>query len=92
MAGGGASLPKPLLRVAGLGLLERSLLTLRAAGIEELRVVVGADRQRIAAEARRIAQVHGLAVELVDCPDFERRQRRLARPPAPAASPAASWW
>ncbi len=71
MTGAGTPLPKPLLRVAGLGLLERSLLTLHAAGIEELRVVVGADRERITAEARRIAARHRLSLEVIDCPGFD---------------------
>jgi 1L-myo-inositol 1-phosphate cytidylyltransferase / CDP-L-myo-inositol myo-inositolphosphotransferase len=64
-------LPKPLYRVAGLGLLERSLLTLRAAGIERFRVVVGADRQRVAAHARDLAARHGIAVEVIECDDFQ---------------------
>ena len=74
MAQGGADLPKPLLRVAGLGLLERSLLTLRAAGVEEIRIVVGAGREQIAAEVHRMAAAHRLDVEqieLIDCPRFE---------------------
>ena len=71
MADGDSDLRKPLLQVAGLGLLERSLLTLRAAGIEELRVVVGADRERIAGEVRRLAALHGLSLEVIDCPDFD---------------------
>jgi CDP-L-myo-inositol myo-inositolphosphotransferase len=57
--------------VAGLGLLERSLLTLRAAGIEEFRVVLGADGQQIASEIRRLDSVRDLSVEFVDCLDFE---------------------
>jgi len=71
MANGGRPLPKPLLRVAGLGLLERSLLTLRAAGVEEFRIVVGAERDRVAREVERIAARHRLAAEVVDCPCFE---------------------
>jgi 1L-myo-inositol 1-phosphate cytidylyltransferase / CDP-L-myo-inositol myo-inositolphosphotransferase len=71
LAGSRAAVPKPLLRVAGLGLLERSILTLRAAGIDEFRVVVGAERQRIAAEVQRIAAAHGVSAEVVECPDFD---------------------
>ncbi|HKE16472.1 MAG TPA: NTP transferase domain-containing protein, partial [Kofleriaceae bacterium] len=71
MAGNGRALPKPLLKVAGLGLLERSLLTLHAAGIERFRVVLGADGERIAGEIRRRSSLSGLTIELVDCPDFD---------------------
>jgi CDP-L-myo-inositol myo-inositolphosphotransferase len=69
--GGKRPLPRPLLKVAGLGLLERSLLTLRAAGIEQFRVVVGIDGQRIADHVRGQASLRDLAIEFVDCPDFE---------------------
>jgi 1L-myo-inositol 1-phosphate cytidylyltransferase / CDP-L-myo-inositol myo-inositolphosphotransferase len=71
MAGNAQALPKPLLKVAGLGLLERSLLTLHAAGIERFRVVLGADGERIAAEVRRRSSLRELAIEFVDCPDFD---------------------
>jgi 1L-myo-inositol 1-phosphate cytidylyltransferase / CDP-L-myo-inositol myo-inositolphosphotransferase len=68
--GGRRPLPKPLFKVAGLGLLERSLLTLRSAGIEQFRVVVGADRQKVSAHVRDLAAQHGIQVEVVDCDDF----------------------
>jgi 1L-myo-inositol 1-phosphate cytidylyltransferase / CDP-L-myo-inositol myo-inositolphosphotransferase len=71
MSGNRQALPKPLLKVAGLGLLERSLLTLHAAGIERFRVVLGADGERIATELRRRSSLSGLSIELVDCPDFD---------------------
>jgi phosphatidylglycerophosphate synthase len=53
----------PGVRVAGLSLLERSLLALRAAGIEDFRVMVGSDAERISAEG--LAARHGLAVAVV---------------------------
>jgi 1L-myo-inositol 1-phosphate cytidylyltransferase / CDP-L-myo-inositol myo-inositolphosphotransferase len=71
MSGGRRPTPKPLLKVAGLRLLERSLLTLKAAGIERFRVVLGADGPRIASEMRRLGSLAQLAIEFVDCPDFE---------------------
>ena len=71
MAGRERPTPKPLLKVAGLGLLERSLLTLRAAGIERFRVVLGAEGQRIANELRGRSSLDGMAIEFVDCPDFD---------------------
>jgi CDP-L-myo-inositol myo-inositolphosphotransferase len=71
MAGGGRSVPKPLLKVAGLRLLERSLLTLRAAGIEHFRVVIGAEGERIADEISGLTSLAGMDVAFVQCPDFD---------------------
>lgn len=71
MAGRRRPLPKPLLKVAGLRLLERSLLTLRAAGIEHFRVVLGAEGDRIAHEMRGLSSLSGMAIEFVHCPDFD---------------------
>ena len=70
-AGSDRPIPRALVQVAGLGLLERSLLTLRAAGIEQFRVVVGADGPRIAREIRQLPSLAGMAIELVDCPDAD---------------------
>ena len=61
-AGPARAIPRPLRKVAGLGLLERSLLTLRAAGIEHFRVVLGADGQRIAKQIRQLPSLAGIAV------------------------------
>lgn len=61
------SLPKVLHRVAGLSLLGHVLRAVRAAGGAETAVVVGPDREDVAAEAR--AMFHGARV-------FVQEQRR----------------
>lgn len=70
-AGIKAEVPRPLRKVAGLGLLERSLLTLRAAGIEQFRVVLGADGPQIAKQIRHLPSLAGMSIELVDCSDAD---------------------
>lgn len=65
----GDELPKPLQQVAGRTLLERTLATLAAAGVERAVVVVGfrGDEIRRAAQAMR----PGLVIEFVDNPTPE---------------------
>jgi 1L-myo-inositol 1-phosphate cytidylyltransferase len=64
-------LPKPLQEVHGVSLLERTLRTLRGAGIERAHVIVGflADQLRAAVER---FDLDGLAVSFIDNPDYER--------------------
>src|SRR6266545_7195901 len=57
--------PKPLVRVAGVTLLERAVSTLRSAGVERI-VVVGHAR----ADVREFVAREGLDVELVENDDF----------------------
>jgi CDP-L-myo-inositol myo-inositolphosphotransferase len=70
-SGAKPALPRPLRKVAGLGLLERSLLTLRAAGLERFRVVLGADGPRIAKQLRQLPSLAGMSIEVVDCRDAD---------------------
>jgi 1L-myo-inositol 1-phosphate cytidylyltransferase / CDP-L-myo-inositol myo-inositolphosphotransferase len=58
--------PKPLVRVAGVMLLERAVSTLRGAGVERIVVVVGHAR----ADVREFVAREGLDVELVENDDF----------------------
>lgn len=58
--------PKPLVRVAGVTLLERALSTLRSAGVERIVVVVGHAR----ADVREFVAREGLDVELVENHEF----------------------
>ncbi len=67
----GTKKPKVLLKVGGLRLLERTILTLHAAGIEHFRVVVGAYREQVTEELKRSPRLQGLQVEFVECPDYE---------------------
>jgi CDP-L-myo-inositol myo-inositolphosphotransferase len=70
-AGTGARLgngSKPLTRVAGIALLERSVRALRQAGVRRIVVVVGHAKEQIA----RFVDERGLGVELVENEDFTR--------------------
>jgi CDP-L-myo-inositol myo-inositolphosphotransferase len=69
-AGTGARLNngcKPLMRVAGVSLLERAVRTLREAGVGRVVVVVGHAKELV----ERFVYERGLGVELVDNADFE---------------------
>ena len=68
----GTLLPKVLLPVGGLRLLERSILTLKEAGVEHFYVVTGAYGAQIRSEMGKIKRLQSLDVNFVDCPDFER--------------------
>ena len=67
---GGVLVPKPLIPILGLTLLERSLLTWRRAGAKEFYVVVGCEGERVAAHARELARRHGLPVQVVENPHW----------------------
>ncbi len=58
----GVKKPKVLMKVGGLRLLERSILTLHAAGIRHFRVVVGAYREQVVAEMQRSTRLQGIDV------------------------------
>lgn len=61
--------PKPLVRVGGLTLLERTVRTLRAGGLEGPVVVVVGHR---AEEVARFCEERELAVRVVENPDYPR--------------------
>ncbi len=65
-----AALPKPLQPVLGVSLLERTLRTLEAGGVERVHVVVGFLAERIR-EAAATFDV-GLDVRFIDNPEFDR--------------------
>ena len=61
--------PKPLARVAGLTLLERTVRTLRAGGLDgEIAVVVGHRGEEVAGYCKQ----RGLPVRVVENPDYPR--------------------
>ena len=68
----GVKKPKVLLPIGGLRLMERSILTLRAAGVEHFRVVLGAYREQIHAEMSKSPRLQDIDVTFVQCPDFEK--------------------
>jgi 1L-myo-inositol 1-phosphate cytidylyltransferase / CDP-L-myo-inositol myo-inositolphosphotransferase len=71
-AGNGSRLgggPKPLYRLLGLRLVERTVLALAAAGVRRFRVVVGAHGDEVRRGLARSRRLRGLAIEAIDCPD-----------------------
>ncbi|MEO1628109.1 MAG: NTP transferase domain-containing protein [Bacteroidota bacterium] len=66
----GIDLPKVLLKVGGLRLLERSILTLREAGIEHFRIVTGAYGDQIRETLLKIKRLQSIDIEFVSCEDF----------------------
>lgn len=66
----GTMLPKVLLKVGGLRLLERSILTLQAAGIEHFRVVIGDFSDQIVKAMSKIKRLQSLDIEYVKAENY----------------------
>ncbi len=66
----GKVVPKPLVKIGGLYLIERTLLTLKQAGIRSFRVVLGAHQERVQDTLAQLESLAQLDIEFVDCPDF----------------------
>ncbi|MFP6655757.1 MAG: NTP transferase domain-containing protein [Myxococcota bacterium] len=60
LAGGG--LPKPLFRLQGLPLIERTIVNAKRAGLEEFTVVTGYDNARVTKFLDRLALRRGIAI------------------------------
>ncbi len=67
----GTELPKVLLDVGGLRLLERSVLTLHSAGIRHFKIVTGAYRKQIISVLKQSTKLKGVDIEYVECTDYE---------------------
>ena len=68
----GIKKPKVLLPIGGLRLMERAILTLKAAGVEHFRIVLGAYREQIYEEMSKSPRIQDVDVTFVQCPDFEK--------------------
>ncbi|GAB4252828.1 MAG: hypothetical protein Kow0027_17740 [Saprospiraceae bacterium] len=68
----GEQLPKVLMKVGGLRLLERAILTLNKAGVEHFRISVGAYRDQIVPKMEALPRLKGLDIEYVVCEDYEK--------------------
>lgn len=68
----GEQLPKVLMKVGGLRLLERAILTLHKAGVEHFRISVGAYRDQIVPKMQALPRLKGLDIEYVVCEDYEK--------------------
>ncbi|MEO1259542.1 MAG: lysylphosphatidylglycerol synthase domain-containing protein [Bacteroidota bacterium] len=64
--------PKVLMKVGGLRLLERAILTLNRAGVEHFRIVVGAYRDVVVPAMKAMPRLKHLDIEYVVCEDFEK--------------------
>jgi len=65
-------LAKPLIPFLGVALLERSMQTLKEAGVEEVVVAVGWRAAIVADAAERFGRKLGLSVKVVEARDWER--------------------
>ncbi len=68
----GMQKPKVLLKVGGLRLLERAILTLHEGGVRHFRIVVGAYREQVVPEMQSIARLRDIDIEYVVCEDYEK--------------------
>ena len=74
-----AGRPKPLTPVLGLTLAERAVLFFRSLGVEHITVAVGYRAAEVQSHFRQIAQRHGVVVDCVEVPDWERGNGESAR-------------
>jgi len=68
----GREVSKPLLKVGGLHLLERSILTLRESGIEHFRVVVGYLQESLITTIKGLKSLAKIDIQFIKCEDFEK--------------------
>lgn len=68
---GNGGRPKPLTELLGLSLLERSILSCRAAGVDECYVVVGYAQERIVHLIDELEARHGISITVVRNPNWE---------------------
>lgn len=66
----GVELPKVLLKVGGLRLLERSILALENVGIKYFHVVVGAYKDQIIEVMSKSDRLKTFNIEYIECPDY----------------------
>jgi CDP-L-myo-inositol myo-inositolphosphotransferase len=68
---GGQTLPKPLVRVGGLTLLKRAILTAKREGVERFVIVVGCDGDQVKASVQNDPDLSDLEVIFVDNPLYD---------------------
>ncbi len=67
----GVELPKVLLKVGGLRLLERAVLALNQIGVKHFYIVVGAYKEQIVEVMSKIKRLQDLDINFVECEDYE---------------------
>jgi CDP-L-myo-inositol myo-inositolphosphotransferase len=66
----GVDLPKVLLKVGGLRLLERAILSLHQTGIKHFHIVVGAYREQIVEVMSKIEKLKTIDIQYVTCENY----------------------
>ncbi len=64
--------PKPLVKLLGLTLIERSILTLKNCGINDFYVVIGYKGEQIKDFLRRFSQENSLNINFIENPEWQR--------------------
>ncbi len=78
-----AKVPKPMVKLLGLSLLERAVLSCREAGVTEFYVVVGYDREAVIEHIEELRRRHGVMIHVVENPDWEEGNGTSALAAAP---------
>lgn len=68
----GVLTPKVLMKLGGLGLLERAILTLNKAGVENFRIPVGAYRDQVVPAMKAKKRLKDINIEYVVAEDYEK--------------------
>ena len=63
---------KPLVRLLGLTLLERSVLTFREAGIKKFYVIVGYKKEKVKKHVEEIARKYNVDIEAIESKEWEK--------------------
>jgi len=68
----GADIPKPLIKLLGLTLLERTLLTCREAGISEFYVVVGYKKREVVKHIKELMKKYEMSIKVIENPEWKK--------------------
>ena len=83
ISAGNGGRPKPLTRFLGMTLIERAVLSCRAAGVETVYVVVGFAKDEVSAHVERLVAKHDFDVRVIDNPWWEEGNGTSALAAAP---------
>ena len=67
-----SSVPKPLVRLRGLSIAERSVAQLRAAGVQRFVIVLGCDAALVRREFERVAKRRHCDISFVEAEEWEK--------------------
>ena len=78
-----STVPKPLVRLRGLSIAERSIAQLRTAGVERFVVILGCDAVLVQREFERVARRRRCHISFVEAEDWEKGNGCSAAAAAP---------